>query len=77
MDLDHLTGWVTQKRFGEYIVVANQDVEAVRKSYEWNVAISAAFYQVHGVCICPIRSFLPESEPYGLLRRRRSPARGA
>ena len=41
-----LTGWVTQERFNEYMVAANRDIKAARELYEWNVAISAAFFEV-------------------------------
>ncbi|WP_024800022.1 hypothetical protein [Nocardia sp. BMG51109] len=40
------TAWVTQRRFDEYLVAANHDPVAARELYEWNVAISAAFFEL-------------------------------
>ncbi|MFG3620826.1 Abi family protein [Nocardia exalbida] len=41
-----LTAWVTRRRFDEYLVAANHDPDAARDLYEWNVAISAAFFEL-------------------------------
>ena len=41
-----LVNWVTRERFNEYMVAANHDVMAARELYEWNVAVSAAFFEV-------------------------------
>ena len=41
-----LVNWVTRERFNEYMVAANHDVEAAQELYEWNVAVSAAFFEV-------------------------------
>ncbi|SHV58734.1 Abi-like protein [Mycobacteroides abscessus subsp. abscessus] len=41
-----LTVWISQRRFDEYMVAANQDIESARELYEWNVAISAAFFEL-------------------------------
>ncbi|TSD46121.1 hypothetical protein FFI94_008060 [Rhodococcus sp. KBS0724] len=40
------TAWITQRRFDEYLVAANHDPVAARELYEWNVAISAAFFEL-------------------------------
>lgn len=41
-----LTGWITQRRFDEYMVAANHDSVAARELYEWNISISAAFFEL-------------------------------
>lgn len=41
-----LTVWVSQRRLGEYLVAANHDDESARELYEWNVSISAAFFEL-------------------------------
>lgn len=41
-----LVNWVTRERFNEYMVAANHDVVAARELYEWNVAVSSAFFEV-------------------------------
>ncbi|MCI9888254.1 Abi family protein [Micrococcales bacterium 31B] len=41
-----LTRWITQARFDEYLIAANHDREAASKLYEWNVSISAAFFEL-------------------------------
>ena len=38
--------WLTQARFDEYLVAANHDGEAARQLYEWNTAVSAAFFEL-------------------------------
>jgi len=40
------TIWITQRRFDEYLVAANHDRVAARELYEWNVSISAAFFEL-------------------------------
>ncbi len=40
------TAWITQRRFDEYLVAANHDRVAACNLYEWNVAISAAFFEL-------------------------------
>lgn len=41
-----LARWITQPRFDEYLVAANHDAEAARELYEWNVSVSAAFFEL-------------------------------
>ncbi|MDY0985660.1 hypothetical protein SOM10_17300 [Microbacterium sp. CFBP9023] len=41
-----LTGWITQPRFDEYLVAANHDPKAARELYEWNISVSAAFFEL-------------------------------
>ena len=41
-----LTVWISQPRFDEYMVAANHDRESARELYEWNISISAAFFEL-------------------------------
>lgn len=38
--------WITQTRFDEYLVAGNHDRTASEELYEWNVSISAAFFEL-------------------------------
>ncbi|MGV9335485.1 hypothetical protein [Nocardia sp. NPDC003726] len=40
------TAWITQRRFDEYLVAGNRHPVAARELYEWNVSISAAFFEL-------------------------------
>lgn len=44
--VEGLSRWLTQPRLDEYLIAANQDLEAARGLYEWNAAISAAFFEL-------------------------------
>lgn len=41
-----LAGWITQPRIDEYLVAANHDQESARELYEWNISVSAAFFEL-------------------------------
>ncbi|MGO4860028.1 Abi family protein [Arthrobacter sp. 2MCAF14] len=41
-----LVPWITQRRFDEYMVAANHDADAARELYEWNISVSAAFFEL-------------------------------
>jgi len=41
-----LTAWISQPRFDEYMVAANHHPDSARELYEWNIAISAAFFEL-------------------------------
>lgn len=41
-----LVAWITQRRFEEYVVAANHDAAAARELYEWNIAVSSAFFEL-------------------------------
>jgi len=41
-----LAKWITQARYDEYLVAANHDSVAAQELYEWNVAVSASFYEL-------------------------------
>lgn len=38
--------WVSEARFEEYLVAANHDYESALRLYEWNVAVSAGFFEL-------------------------------
>jgi hypothetical protein len=38
--------WVSRHRFQEYLVSANHDPDVARELYEWNVAVSGAFFEL-------------------------------
>lgn len=44
--MTNLTVWISQRRFDEYLVAANHDRESARELYEWNVSVSAAFFEL-------------------------------
>jgi hypothetical protein len=38
--------WLSEPRFDEYLVAANHDFDSARELYEWNIAISGAFFEL-------------------------------
>ena len=41
-----LSPWITRRRFDEYLVAANHDAGSAGSLYEWNVAVSGAFFEL-------------------------------
>ncbi len=41
-----LSRWITQPRIDEYLVAANHEPGAARELYEWNIGVSAAFFEL-------------------------------
>ena len=41
-----VTVWISQRRFDEYMVAANQDADSARELYEWNLAVSGSFFEL-------------------------------
>lgn len=44
--MSDLSRWITEPRLDEYLVAANHDPDAARELYEWNIGVSAAFFEL-------------------------------
>ena len=44
--MNDLARWITQPRFDEYLIAANHDHAAAVELYQWNSAVSGAFFEL-------------------------------